>query len=92
MTLTRQNSVLFPYSLPEPKPVEPVGKFVDEVYAPKRRIRNAKVMTDGKLSQCYEDLSQGWGDAYDRCLERGSGDPDRDLAVVEDEMQRRGML
>jgi len=48
---------------------------------PARRIRNYKAMKPAKLVRVYEELLTG-GEAYDRCLESGSGDPDRDIDVV----------
>jgi hypothetical protein len=73
--------------------IQPVGQTAPPVYRePKRRIRNYKVMKDEKLADCYYDLESGYGDAVDRCITKGSGDILRDLAVVEAEMRKRGLI
>ncbi|MEJ7804108.1 MAG: hypothetical protein WKH68_12185, partial [Candidatus Limnocylindria bacterium] len=40
--------------------------------------RNYKAMADGKLMEAVEELEHG-GEAYDRCVDRGSGNPAGDL-------------
>lgn len=56
----------------------------------KRRMRNYRAMRDPKLRACMESLSAGRGDAYERCLQAGSGDPAADLAEVERLARERG--
>jgi ATP-dependent DNA ligase len=64
--------------------------------APKRvatggRIRNYASMGDAKLLGAIADLEAGAGDAYDRCINTGSGDPAHDLAVARSAADRRGL-
>ena len=48
-------------------------------------------MNEAKLKRCYLELRQGMfgaayyqdADAYERCMEQGSGDPYRDLEEIE---------
>jgi ATP-dependent DNA ligase len=49
----------------------------------KRRMRNYRAMRDAKLHACRESLRARSGDAYERCVNAGSGDPNADLAEVE---------
>jgi ATP-dependent DNA ligase len=56
-----------------------------------RKRRNYKKMGDTKLATCIRELWAHEGDAYDRCLERGSGDPDGDLVVALDAAKGRGL-
>lgn len=56
------------------------------------RTRNYGAMGDEKLLRCLNELSEGEGDAYDRCLNGGSGDPAADLALVEDLVAERGLV
>jgi ATP-dependent DNA ligase len=56
-----------------------------------RKRRNYEAMGDNKLETCLGQLEAGAGDAYDRCLERGSGDPGGDLAVALEIAKRRGL-
>jgi hypothetical protein len=46
------------------------------------KMRNYRAMRDDNLLRARDELFEG-GEAYDRCLERGSGDPAADRAVVE---------
>lgn len=57
----------------------------------KRRMRNYRAMREEKLRACHESLRARAGDAYDRCLSAGSGDPDADLAEVERLTRERGL-
>jgi ATP-dependent DNA ligase len=54
-----------------------------------RTRRNYKAMGDTKLETCIRELWAHEGDAYDRCLESGSGDPDGDLLVALDAAKAR---
>jgi ATP-dependent DNA ligase len=58
--------------------------------APGKR-RNYAQMKDPKLLESIESLRAKRGDAYERCLERGSQDPDGDLAYALKEAHRRGL-
>jgi hypothetical protein len=57
----------------------------------KRRMRNYRAMRDEKLRACQESLRAQSGDAYERCLSAGSGDPGADLAEVERLACERGL-
>lgn len=56
-----------------------------------RKRRNYKAMADAKLETCIRELWAHEGDAYDRCLESGSGDPEGDLVVALDAAKSRGL-
>lgn len=56
-----------------------------------RKRRNYRKMGDSKLLTCIHQLRAGEGDAYDRCLERGSGDPKGDLIVAQNVATARGL-
>lgn len=56
-----------------------------------RKRRNYKAMGDAKLETCIRQLWAHEGDAYDRCLESGSGDPEGDLIVALDAAKARGL-
>jgi ATP-dependent DNA ligase len=61
------------------------------------RMRNYAAMGDDKLVRVREELRAGINgaggeDAYDRCMNGGSGEPVRDLAVVEQLMREKGLL
>lgn len=53
--------------------------------------RNYAQMGDAKLKVCIRDLQAGSGDAYDRCLERGSKDPAGDLTEALRVADERGL-
>jgi ATP-dependent DNA ligase len=57
----------------------------------KRRMRNYRAMRDEKLRACRESLRTRSGDAYERCVSAGSGNPDADLAEVERLAHERGL-
>jgi bifunctional non-homologous end joining protein LigD len=57
----------------------------------RRKRRNYKKMGDSKLMVCIGELRAGEGDAYQRCVERGSGDPTGDLAVALSVARERGL-
>lgn len=58
----------------------------------RRVMRNYRAMKD-KLYSVYLELKAGPGhDAYDRCVQRGSGDPRADLAECERLLRERGEL
>lgn len=47
------------------------------------RMRNYSAMGVAKLEKCLRELQDGEGtDAYDRCMNGGSGDPDADIAKI----------
>ena len=48
-------------------------------------------MKDPKLIESVESLRAKHGDAYERCLERGSNDPAGDLHAALKEAARRGL-
>lgn len=58
---------------------------------PPGRTRNYKQMKDDKLRSCEVELAAGEGDAWDRCMNGGSGDPDADLELVTRLLQERGL-
>jgi ATP-dependent DNA ligase len=51
--------------------------------------RNYRRMKDPNLKDSIRSLRAGSGDAYERCLERGSKDPEGDLAVALEEAAKR---
>jgi len=53
--------------------------------------RNYRAMKDPKLIESLESLRAKRGDAYERCLERGSNDPAGDLHAALEEAARRGL-
>ena len=53
--------------------------------------RNYRAMKDPKLIESLESLRAKRGDAYERCLERGSNDPAGDLHAALKEAARRGL-
>ena len=58
----------------------------------KRVMRNYQAMK-GKLMSVYQELQAGPGhEAFDRCIDRGSGDPRADLAECERLLKERGEL
>ncbi len=73
-------------------------KHTTEETAPKpaanstRRMRNYGQMGDEKLLACIESLRKGSGEAYEKCLNSGSGDPAKDLLAAEDKARERGLL
>ena len=71
------------------------ARFDEKLYGvktEKRRIRNYKAMSDQKLSRSLRELMTRKGEAYKRCLEGGSGDPEGDLQVCMIEAKNRGLL
>lgn len=50
----------------------------------KRRMRNYAAMNDAKLLRCIQSLRDGSGEAFDRCLSAGSGNPAADLKRAEE--------
>jgi bifunctional non-homologous end joining protein LigD len=56
-----------------------------------RKRRNYQAMGDSKLLTCIRQLRAGEGDAYDRCIERGSGDPQGDHIAALDVANSRGL-
>lgn len=56
-----------------------------------RKRRNYEAMGDPKLKRCISELTAGEGDAYDRCLERGSADPAGDLTAARRAADKRGL-
>jgi ATP-dependent DNA ligase len=56
-----------------------------------RKRRNYEAMGDSKLLTCICQLRAGEGDAHDRCLERGSGDPAGDLTEALRAANQRGL-
>ncbi len=53
--------------------------------------RNYKRMGDTKLLEAETSLETRSGDAYERCMEKHSQDPDGDLQIVRAEIKRRGL-
>lgn len=60
--------------------------------ASKPRVRNYKAMGDDKLIACIADLRLESGDAYDRCMNGGSGDVALDLQVASNAAIERGLV
>ena len=65
-----------------PRPAEPTGG----------RMRNYGAMGAEKLLHCIKELKGGYGDAYDRCMNGGSGDPAADLEVAIAAAEKKGLL
>ena len=57
----------------------------------KRKQRNYGAMGDGKLRASIDSLRAEAGEAYERCLERGSGDPAGDLRAAVKAAEDRGL-
>jgi ATP-dependent DNA ligase len=57
----------------------------------KRKQRNYEAMGDAKLRASINSLRAKEGDAYERCLERGSGDPAADLTAALKAADKRGL-
>ncbi len=55
------------------------------------RTRNYNAMGDAKLLQCIAELQAGGGDAYRRCMNRGSSEPEKDLEVARGLASKRGL-
>jgi ATP-dependent DNA ligase len=53
--------------------------------------RNYRQMGDPKLLDAERSLETRTGDAYERCIEKHSQDPDGDLQIVRAEIHRRGL-
>jgi bifunctional non-homologous end joining protein LigD len=80
-------------ALPAKAPVAPAKKLrVAKTAASKPRMRNYKSMGDAKLVGALTSLTTKSGDAYDRCLNGGSGDPSGDLSVVQALVAERGLI
>jgi hypothetical protein len=58
--------------------------------APGRR-RNYAAMKAPKLLTSIASLRSGSGDAYQKCMEKGSKDPDGDLTAALDAARRKGL-
>ncbi len=56
-----------------------------------RKRRNYEAMGNAKLECCIRELRAGEGDAYDRCVEGGSGDPAGDLTAALAAASKRGL-
>lgn len=57
-----------------------------------RKMRNYKAMKDEKLLSCYDDLCEEGGDAFDRCLHKGSGDVQADRQFIHGLLKSRGLI
>ena len=66
------------------------GRVDEQANPARRRIRNYQAMGSEKLQRVARELFDG-GEAYDRCVERGSGNPERDMLVVCTELTSRGL-
>jgi hypothetical protein len=49
-------------------------------------------MGDPKLLRSIESLRERSGEAYERCINAGSGDPAKDLSVAEDIAREKQLL
>lgn len=58
----------------------------------KRRIRNYGAMSPENLLASLTSLRERSGEAYERCMATGSGDPAGDLVVVERKARERGLI
>lgn len=56
------------------------------------RMRNYGAMGDAKLLRCIGELRSQKGDAYDRCVNGGSGTPEQDLAVAQEVALERDLI
>lgn len=59
--------------------------------ASKPKMRNYKAMKDEKLLACFASLTQQSGDAYDRCLNGGSGNPNTDIECIKVLLKQRSL-
>jgi hypothetical protein len=53
------------------------------------RMRNYGAMLQPKLERCLRELKAGAGDAYDRCMNGGSGNPQADIQVAESVLREK---
>jgi ATP-dependent DNA ligase len=53
------------------------------------RMRNYGAMKREKLERCLAELKAGVGDAHDRCLNGGSGNPQADIQVAEQVLREK---
>jgi ATP-dependent DNA ligase len=56
------------------------------------RMRNYGAMGEAKLLRCIEELRVQDGDAYQRCINGGSGDPEADYAAAVTVAEQKGWL
>lgn len=63
----------------------------EAIKEPTRRMRNYGAMGDAKLLDSRSSLEMQAGEAYERCIDRGSGNPDADLAVVRQLCEEKGL-
>ena len=71
-----------------PQTPRPAGQSVGAT----RRMRSYHAMGDEKLLRCIKSLRERSGEAYDRCISAGSGDPAKDLSVAEGIARERHLL
>jgi hypothetical protein len=55
-------------------------------------MRNYSAMGDEKLLRCIESLRERSGEAYERCISAGSGDPTKDLSITEGIAREKQLL
>ncbi|HEY3944406.1 MAG TPA: hypothetical protein VGL78_04195 [Solirubrobacteraceae bacterium] len=58
----------------------------------KRRMRNYGQMNKGKLLASIDSLKAGEGEAYEKCMSVGSGEPAKDLAVAQRVARERQLI
>ena len=75
----------------QPTTKEPTMATTEKA-GPSGRMRNYASMKDEKLLGCIAELRAGIGDAYQRAVESGSGEPERDLLAAEGLARKRGLI
>jgi hypothetical protein len=55
-------------------------------------MRSYHAMRDENLLRCIKSLRERSGEAYDRCISAGSGDPAKDLSVAEGIAREKQLL
>jgi hypothetical protein len=77
--------------LAPPEPPPPEGDARRHIASNGRRRRAYGLMHRDKLLRCIQQLSAGFGDAYDQCIERGHM-PNDDLWLAKTIARRKGWL
>lgn len=84
--LRRRDDLPAPAPRPKRKPRSRGGD------GPSGRPRNYKQMLDENLLAAIRELEAGVGDAYDRALNRHTGDPDSEREIARQEARNRGLI
>lgn len=76
----------------EPVAVKAPTAASELAQATKPWMRNYSAMGDEKLLRCIESLRERSGEAYERCISAGSGDPTKDLSIAEGIAREKQLL